>query len=95
MSEIEAKAIFSAYGIPVNRTVSVSSAEAAAEAAAEIGFPVVAKIHSYDISHKSDVDGVRVNLKTPEEVMEAYSQITGRARELRPEPKSWASRCRT
>jgi acetyltransferase len=87
LSEIEAKAIFSAYGIPVNRTVSVSSAEAAAEAAEEIGFPVVAKIHSYDISHKSDVDGVRVNLKTPQEVMEAYEQITGRARELRPEAK--------
>ena len=39
LSEVEAKAIFSAYGIPVNRTVSASSAEAAAEAAEEIGFP--------------------------------------------------------
>jgi acetyltransferase len=87
LSEIEAKAIFSAYGIPVNRTVSVSSAEAATEAAGEIGFPVVAKIHSYDISHKSDVDGVRVNLKTPQEVQEAYNEITSRARELRPEAK--------
>ncbi|MBM4287612.1 MAG: bifunctional acetate--CoA ligase family protein/GNAT family N-acetyltransferase [Deltaproteobacteria bacterium] len=87
LSEIEAKAILSAYGIPVNRTVSVSSAQVAAEAAAKIGFPVVAKIHSYDISHKSDVDGVRVNLKTPQEVQEAFEEITSKARELRPEAK--------
>ncbi len=87
LSEIEAKAILSAYGIPVNRTVSASSAEVAAEAAAEIGFPVAVKIHSYDISHKSDVDGVRVNLKTPQEVKEAYEQITSRARTLRPQAK--------
>jgi acetyltransferase len=87
LSEIEGKAIFSAYGIPVNRTVSASSAAIAAEAAQEIGFPVVLKIHSYDISHKSDVDGVRANLKTPQEVMDAYEDITSRARELRPEAK--------
>jgi acetyltransferase len=87
LSEIEAKAILSAYGIPVNRTVSASSAELAAEAAAEIGFPVVVKIHSYDISHKSDVDGVRVNVKTAQEVKDAYDQITTRAQELRPEAK--------
>ena len=87
LSEIEAKAILSAYGIPVNRTVSASSAEVAAEAAAEIGFPVVVKIHSYDISHKSDVDGVRVNLRTAQEVKEAYEQITSRAQELRPQAK--------
>ncbi len=87
LSDIEGKAILSAYGIPVNRTVSASSAEVAAEAAEDIGFPVVVKIHSYDISHKSDVDGVRLNLKTSQEVKEAYEQITSRARELRPEAK--------
>jgi acetyltransferase len=48
---------------------------------------VAVKIHSYDISHKSDVDGVRVNLKTPQEVKEAYEQITSRARTLRPQAK--------
>ena len=57
--EIESKAILSAYGIPVNHTVAASSAAAAAKAAKAIGFPVVVKVNSPDISHKSDVDGVR------------------------------------
>ena len=85
LSEIEGKAILSAYGIPVNRTVAASSAVMAAQQAQDMGFPVVLKIHSYDISHKSDVDGVRINLKTPEEVMAAYEDITSRGRRLRPD----------
>jgi acetyltransferase len=49
LTEIESKAILSAYGIPVNRTVAASSASAAAEAAKTIGFPVAVKIYSQDI----------------------------------------------
>ncbi len=87
LTEIESKAILSAYGIPVNRTVSASSASAAAEAAKAIGFPVVVKIYSPDITHKSDVDGVRLHLKNEEEVAAAFEEITSRARNLRPEAR--------
>ncbi len=87
LTEIESKAILSAYGIPVNRTVVASSARAAAEAAKSIGFPVVVKIYSPDITHKSDVDGVRVNLKSEQEVEAAFEEITSRARRLKPEAR--------
>ncbi len=85
LSEIEGKAILSAYGIPVNRTVAAATAAMAAKQAEDMGFPVVLKIHSYDISHKSDVDGVRANLKSAAEVIEAFEDITSRARRLRPD----------
>jgi acetyltransferase len=87
LTEIEAKAILSAYGIAVNRTVSAGNASAAMEAARSIGFPVVVKINSPDITHKSDVDGVRVHLKTEEEVAAVFEEITARARTLKPEAR--------
>jgi acetyltransferase len=87
LTEIEAKALLSAYGIPVNLTVTASSAASAAAAARKLGFPVVMKIHSPDISHKSDVDGVRVFLKTEEEVAQAFEDILGKARTFKPEAK--------
>lgn len=87
LSEVEAKAILSAYGIPANPTVTVPSSAAAAAAAKKLGFPVVAKIHSPDISHKSDVDGVLAFLKSEKEVTAAFEAIVGRARAARPEAK--------
>lgn len=87
LTEIEAKALLSAYGIPVNPTVTASTAAAASAAARKLGFPVVLKIHSPDISHKSDVDGVRVLLKTEEEVTRAFEDIVARARTLKPEAR--------
>jgi acetyltransferase len=87
LTEVEAKAILSAYGIPVNPTVSVSSASAAAAAAKKLGFPVVAKIHSPEISHKSDVDGVRAFLKSEEEVAAAFEDIVNKARAASPEAR--------
>jgi acetyltransferase len=87
LSEIEAKAILSAYGIPVNPTLTASSAAAAAAAAQKLGFPVVLKIHSPDISHKSDVDGVRVSLKDEAEVTQAYEDIITKAKSYKPEAR--------
>lgn len=87
LTEIESKAILSSYGIPVNRTVAASSATAAVEAARNIGFPVVVKIYSPDITHKSDVDGVRLHLRNGEEVAAAFEEITARARHLKPEAR--------
>ena len=79
LTEIESKAILSAYGIPVNHTV-VASARSRSQAAKAVGFPVVVKVHSPDITHKSDVDGVRVHLNTEAEVLAAFEEITWRAR---------------
>ena len=87
LSEIESKAILSAYGIPVNHTVVASSAEAAVKAAKAMGFPVVLKVHSPDISHKSEVDGVRLHLHHEAEVLAAYEEITAKARAALPEAR--------
>ena len=62
LSAAEANELLEAYGIPVARWRTAEDAAAAAEAAAEIGFPVVVKADSETIVHKSDVGGVAVNL---------------------------------
>ncbi len=87
LSEVESKAVLSAYGIPVNSTVVASTTTAAVEAARSIGFPVVLKIFSPDITHKSDVDGVRVHLKDEAEVGAAFEEITFRAASMRPDAR--------
>ena len=87
LTEVEAKAILSAYGIRVNPTVTASSASAAATAAKKMGFPVVLKINSPDISHKSEVGGVKTFLKNGADVMTAFDEIISRARAARPEAK--------
>lgn len=68
LTEPEAKALLAAYGIPVLEARSVDSPAAAAAAAREIGCPVALKILSPDISHKSDVGGVVLDLASPEAV---------------------------
>ncbi len=84
LGEVEAKAVLSAYGIPVNPTLTASSPAAAAAAAKKLGFPAVVKIHSPDISHKSEVDGVRVGLQSEAEVAQAFQDIVARAKALKP-----------
>jgi len=85
LSEIEAKAILAAYGIPVTPTISASSAQAAAQAASHLGYPVVMKIHSPQISHKTEVGGVKIGLKNKDDVNAAFDEITGAARLRAPE----------
>ncbi|HTG01076.1 MAG TPA: GNAT family N-acetyltransferase [Nitrospirota bacterium] len=60
------------YGIPVVDTRAAFSPEEAAKAAAEIGFPVAVKLRSTTLTHKTDVGGIALNLKTAEDVMTAY-----------------------
>jgi acetyltransferase len=85
LTELESKAILSAYGIPVNPTVAASSAADAAAVAQVMGFPVALKINSPDISHKTEVDGVRFNLQNKGEVMAAYREIIAAVQASRPE----------
>jgi len=84
LTEIEAKAILSTYGIPVNPTIAASTGPFAARAARDLGFPVVLKVNSPDITHKTDVHGVRFYLRNEQEVMTAFSQIETEVREANP-----------
>ncbi len=86
LDEHETKTVLQAYGIPVVRTVSVGpSAGEAAAAARQLGYPVVLKILSPDISHKSDVGGVRLNLRDERELSLAVEEMLSRVREVRPQ----------
>ena len=71
-SEIETKRLLEAYGIPVTLPWVAESPETAVQHAEAIGYPVVMKIHSPDITHKTDVGGVVLNLSSNEEVTDAY-----------------------
>lgn len=75
LTEYESKRVMDAYGIPTVQTVVADSAEKAAAIAEQIGFPVVVKINSETITHKSDVGGVKLNLRTPAAVEAAYLAI--------------------
>ena len=73
--EHECMALLQEYGITVPRHALVKSAGEALQAAKEIGYPVVLKIVSQDILHKSDVGGVKVNLKTDDELCQGFDDI--------------------
>jgi acetyltransferase len=80
LTEIESKKIFSAYGLPVVQTELAKSEDEAAKMAEEIGYPVVLKIVSPDILHKSDAGGVKVDIKDEAGVREAYKSILKNAK---------------
>ncbi len=75
LSEWETKRILGAYGVPVVDTRLATSADAAVAAATAIGYPVVVKLHSHAITHKSDVGGVVVNLTDAAAVRGAYEAM--------------------
>ncbi|MDX1673201.1 MAG: acetate--CoA ligase family protein [Longimicrobiales bacterium] len=85
LSGPDALAVFEAYGIPTLASRIVSSADAAAEAAEELGLPVVMKIESPDVVHKTDVGGVVVDLRTAEEVRVEYDAMVNRVRNAEPD----------
>ena len=72
IGEMESKEILEAYGFTTPRGALATTAEQASTIANQLGYPVVLKIWSPDIIHKSDVGGVKLNLRTPEEVMDAF-----------------------
>lgn len=82
--EPEAKELCSQYGIPIPRSKVVTSVEEAIEAADEIGFPVVVKIVSKDIVHKSDVGCVIIGVNDPEGVKNAYRRVVENALKFNP-----------
>jgi acetyltransferase len=84
LTEDESKALLAAFGLPVPRSTVCTDRETALAAARDIGFPVVIKIHSPDISHKSDVGGVRLNLQNEQMVASAFDDMLRHVRALRP-----------
>src|SRR5690606_12241201 len=90
LDPLEVVALLGAYGIPVTPAWRAADADAAVQAARpllEAGQLVALKILSPDIVHKSDVDGVRLNLSSEAAVREAAASILARARELRPQAR--------
>ncbi|MCL6546461.1 MAG: bifunctional acetate--CoA ligase family protein/GNAT family N-acetyltransferase, partial [Bryobacteraceae bacterium] len=81
LTEFESKQVLAAYGIPIVETVVASTEQEAVAAAERIGYPVVLKLFSETITHKTDVGGVQLNLEDAEAVREAYRRIQTSVRE--------------
>ncbi|MHA1614486.1 MAG: acetate--CoA ligase alpha subunit [Candidatus Thorarchaeota archaeon] len=83
----EAHEIAEAYDIPVARIRLATNSEEAKSLADELGYPIVLKIASPDIIHKSDIGGIMIGLKTPEEVETGFNQIIDSAKKHMPDAK--------
>ena len=79
LTEIESKQALAAAGIPVAEAHLATTPDEAVKVADNLGYPVVMKIVSPEITHKSDVGGVKVGVKTADEVRAAFTEITGAA----------------
>jgi acetyltransferase len=87
LDEVASKKLLKAYGIPVSREEIAQTAAEAVKIANKIGFPVVAKVVSADILHKSDIGGVVLNINSPSDVRKAFNDITARVKKLKNKPK--------
>ncbi len=87
LTEVESKDILEEAGIPTARARLATAADEAVTAAKEVGFPVALKVVSPDITHKSDVGGVKLNLSTPDEVKAAFDEIIAAAKKAQPDAK--------
>lgn len=84
MTEWRSKLILDAYKIPITRERLAETAEEAVSAAEEIGYPVVLKVMSPDLLHKTEVGGVILNISGPDEVKKAFEQILEQANKSNP-----------
>jgi acetate---CoA ligase (ADP-forming) len=87
LDEVASKKLLKAYGIPISKEAIAQSAAEAVKIAKSIGFPVVAKVVSPDVLHKSDIGGVMLDLDSPAEVKKAYEAITARVKKLKGKPR--------
>ncbi|MBZ5657499.1 MAG: bifunctional acetate--CoA ligase family protein/GNAT family N-acetyltransferase [Acidobacteriia bacterium] len=81
LTEPESKELLACYGIPTAPTLEAHSAEEAVAKAEELGYPVVVKLLSYTITHKTEVGGVKLNLSNATAVRNAWSEIEASVRE--------------
>ncbi|HSX11136.1 MAG TPA: bifunctional acetate--CoA ligase family protein/GNAT family N-acetyltransferase [Chlamydiales bacterium] len=82
LDEVESKQVLEAYDIPAVPTRVAHSAEEAATLAKEMGFPIVLKVYSRTITHKTDVGGVKLNLNDLNSVKRAYEEIYASVKKL-------------
>jgi acetyltransferase len=87
LGTMESKAVLAAFRIPVTQTVQAHTAAEALVAASTLGYPLAMKIASPDITHKSDVGGVRLNITTAEGVRKSFQAMIQEATEARPEAR--------
>jgi acetyltransferase len=87
LSEMESKAVLAAFHVPIAPAVRVHSAAEAMLVAQETGFPVVMKIDSPDITHKSDIGGVRLGIANAQAAQEAFLEMTESLKRVRPEAR--------
>jgi len=84
LGELEAKALLAAYGIPVVESVRVTTHAEALAAAAKLGFPLAVKLLSPDVSHKSDIGGVQLDIDDEAQLAAALRRIDDNLRQHRP-----------
>ncbi len=89
IGDAEARAIMQAYGIRVPESKLCSSPDEAVAFADSVGYPVVMKIASPDILHKTDIGGVKLNIENPTEVRDAFDLLVYRATRYMPEAQIW------
>ncbi|MCP3461739.1 acetate--CoA ligase family protein [Bradyrhizobium sp. CCGUVB23] len=87
LDEVASKKLLKAYGIPISKEGIAQTPAEAVKIAKQIGFPVVAKVVSAEILHKSDIGGVVLNLNSANEVKQAFNDITARVKKLKGKPR--------
>lgn len=89
IGDAEARTILTAFGMQIPDSKVAATPEEAVQHANQMGYPVVLKVASPDILHKTDVGGVKVGLQNPEAVRDAFELITYRAQRYLPEARLW------
>ncbi len=87
LTEPEAKRVLAAYGIPTVQTREVADTEAAVAAGEELGYPLALKILSPDITHKSDVGGVKLDIESVDQLRREAARMLRRCREAKPDAR--------
>ncbi len=85
LSEYDAKKVLAGYGIPITREALATTADTAVKRAREIGYPVVLKIQSPQIMHKTEAGGIRLNLSRDKDVRDAYMDLMANAKKYKPD----------
>ena len=89
MGDSEARDVLEAYGIPLPKSAVAATADEAVTFAESIGYPVVMKIASPDILHKSDIGGIKLNINSASEVRDAFDLLVYRGQRFMPDATIW------
>jgi len=89
IGDSEARQILTAYGLQIPKSEIAATPDEAVDLAHQIGFPVVLKIASPDILHKTDIGGVKVGLESAEDVRDAFELMVYRAQRYLPQAHLW------